>query len=66
MIIHVTAGEKKHDLDIPEKATPFSVITALGMYPDGVLVLRDGNVIPEDKQLSAGDCIEIIRIASGG
>ena len=66
MIIHVTAGEEKHDLDMPERATPFSVITVLGMYPDSVLVLKNGNVMPEDEQLSAGDSIELIRIASGG
>jgi len=42
------------------------VLLALGLNPAGVIVSRNGRVIPEDTVLGMDDEIRVIRVSHGG
>jgi sulfur carrier protein ThiS len=44
----------------------WEVLLALDLNPAGVIVSRDGRVIPEDTILGEGDEIRVIRVSHGG
>lgn len=46
--------------------TVSQVLVSLGVNPVGVIVSRDGKVIPEDAFLGSDDEIRIIRVSHGG
>ncbi|MDD1665910.1 MAG: MoaD/ThiS family protein [Methanomicrobiales archaeon] len=49
------------------EAAPVSeVLLALGLNPAGVMVMRDGRLIPEDTLLGGDDEIRVIRVSHGG
>ena len=47
-------------------ATVSQVLLSLGVNPAGVIVSRDGKVIPEDTVLGEDDMIRVIRVSHGG
>ncbi len=47
-------------------ATVSSVLHSLGVNPAGVIVSREGQVIPDDAVLGPDDEIRIIRVSHGG
>ncbi len=47
-------------------ATVSQVLLSLGVNPAGVIVSRDGQVIPEDTVLGEDDMIRVIRVSHGG
>ena len=49
-----------------EKARVEEVLLALGLNPGGVIVSRNGRVIPEDTLLGRDDEIRITRVSHGG
>jgi sulfur carrier protein ThiS len=42
------------------------ILLDMGIVPSGVIVLRNGRVVPDDVIATADDQIRIIRIAHGG
>jgi len=42
------------------------ILDQLGISPDGVIVSRNGKLVPEDAVAGGDDEIRIIRIAHGG
>jgi sulfur carrier protein ThiS len=49
-----------------EAARAWEVLLALDENPAGVIVSRNGRVIPEDTVLGRDDEIRIIRVSHGG
>jgi len=49
-----------------EAATVWEVLLALDENPAGVIVLRNGRVIPEDTVLGRDDVIRLTRVSHGG
>ena len=47
-------------------ATVSQVLLSFGVNPAGVIVSRDGKVIPEDTVLGRDDMIRVIRVSHGG
>jgi sulfur carrier protein ThiS len=41
-------------------------IRAIGLYPESYLVLREGEIIPENEILRDGDTVKLIAVMSGG
>ena len=54
------------ELDLPGDATAETVVRALSLHPDAVLVVRDNAPIPLDGPLGDGDTVTVINIVSGG
>ena len=42
------------------------MLVGMGIMPSGVIVVRNGRVVPEDTIASGDDQIRIIRVAHGG
>ena len=42
------------------------ILVGMGIMPSGVIVVRNGRVVPEDTIASGDDQIRIIRVAHGG
>ena len=42
------------------------ILLDMGIVPSGVIVLKNGRVVPDDVIAAADDQIRIIRIAHGG
>jgi sulfur carrier protein ThiS len=66
MDIEVELPEGHRTVSVPDDANIFALLSKLGLYPDAVLIFRDGRVLPEDETLENGDSIRIMKIASGG
>jgi sulfur carrier protein ThiS len=49
-----------------DAARVFEVLLALDLNPAGVIVSRNGRVIPEDTRLCRDDEIRVIRVSHGG
>jgi sulfur carrier protein len=49
-----------------EAARVWEVLLALDLNPAGMIVSRDGRVIPEDTVLGRDDEIRVIRVSHGG
>ena len=53
-------------VDVEDGADSSSVIESVELFPDAVIVKRNGEVIPLDEPLSEGDRLTLILVASGG
>jgi sulfur carrier protein ThiS len=42
------------------------ILVGMGIMPSGVIVVKNGRVVPEDTIASGDDQIRIIRVAHGG
>ncbi len=51
---------------VPAGLTVREAIRQAGLSPEAVLPTRDGELIPEDERLKAGDVIKLIAVISGG
>ena len=49
-----------------EAARVWDLLLALDLNPTGVIVSRNGRVIPEDTVLGRDDEIRVIRVSHGG
>ncbi|OIR13037.1 MAG: hypothetical protein BEU05_00495 [Marine Group III euryarchaeote CG-Bathy2] len=64
----VTVGGEEREVELPEGATAGELVAALGLHPDGVLVLAEGEPLRPvalNSSLPEGD-IRVVLVASGG
>ena len=66
MRISVKLQDQMEVMDLPDESKAFAAIKAMGLFPDAVLVMRDGQLLPEDESIGDGDSLEIIKVVSGG
>jgi sulfur carrier protein ThiS len=69
--VQILAGtEDERILEVADDATYELLLELLGINPEEVIVLRNGQPVPEDERLSehgeASPAITIIRIVSSG
>lgn len=53
------------DVDLPDGATYFDLLSFLKVNPETVVIFRDGVPVAFDSAV-AGDRIDIMRVVSGG
>ena len=65
--VRILAGEEEErSVEISECETYESLLEKLGLNPVEVIVLHDGEPVPEDERVREGGKIEIIRVVSSG
>ena len=69
--VQILAGkEEERNVEVGDDATYETVLELLKINPEEVIVLRNGQPVPEDERLSehgeASPAITIIRIVSSG
>ena len=57
---------RKQEWELDGKFTLRRAIEALGLNPQAVLAVRDGELITEDTRLQPGDEIRLVAVISGG
>ncbi len=64
---YLPRGQETIDLDLPEGATPSTVLERIGIHPGEVWLVRaNKQIIAEDTPLSDGDDLEIFEPVGGG
>ncbi len=66
MNVRVLWREETKSVEVPEKSSIENVLDKMGINPETVVVMRNGEVTPEFETVSNGDEIEIIDIVSRG
>ncbi len=66
MNISVLWQKETKMMEIPEKSSIENLLDKIGINPETVVVMMNGEVTPEYETLSKGDKIEIIEIVSRG
>jgi sulfur carrier protein ThiS len=65
----IVGSDNPQIINIDESGTPLDILKELELYPDEVIILSEKHFdkpIPIDTELTSGDKITIIRVASGG
>jgi sulfur carrier protein ThiS len=57
---------RKQEWDLEGKLTVRQAIESVGLNPQSVLAVRDGELITEDTRLKDGDEIRLVAVISGG
>jgi sulfur carrier protein ThiS len=63
-MIKLTYRKQKWELEA--SLTVREAIEAIGLHPESVLAVRDGELIKEDTRLNDGDEIKLVAMISGG
>jgi len=64
--VRVCLAGKTRALKLPEKPSIENLLEKLGINPETVVVLRNGEVVPDFEELENKDRIEILDIVSRG
>lgn len=62
----VLPARQVREVDVPDPATGFSLLKALGLAPDAHLLVRGDVPIPLDEPLVNGERLRILAVVSGG
>jgi len=62
--MHITYRDKEWTFD--KRTTVQQVLNRMKLLPESVLVLRNGNLVPEDERLEVGDEVKVVAVISGG
>jgi sulfur carrier protein ThiS len=57
---------RKQEWELEGKHTVRQAIEAVGLSPEAVLVVRDGELITEDTRLNDGEEVRLVAVISGG
>ncbi len=66
MKVVVQLGNKKRNVEVPEKSKVRDVIREVKVNPETVIVRRGDDILLETDIVSKSDRLEFIRIISGG
>ena len=66
MKVVVELSTKKKEVIIPKGSTVEGLLLQLSLFPDTVIVLSGGVVIPSSAPLTSGQQLKIIQVSSGG
>jgi len=64
--VKVSFAGKSRTIKMPEKSSIENLLERMEINPETVVVLRNGEVVPDFERLAKGDRIEIIDIVSRG
>ena len=62
----VTLILRNQKYEVRAGMTLHSALKKIGVLPESVIALRDGEVIPEDEILREGETIRLVAVISGG
>jgi sulfur carrier protein len=62
----VTLILRKKTYEVRAGMTLRSALEKIGVLPESVLALREGEIIPDDEILREGETIRLIAVISGG
>lgn len=68
MNVHVkilSGGVKEENLEMPSDSKYEDILSSLHINPEIVIVFSNGNPVPLDEKIVAGD-IRILRVVTGG
>lgn len=68
MMLRITVddGDSISEMRFEDSIDVQGLLEMLGRFPDGNIVIRNDAPVPLTETLIDGDCIKIIRVASGG
>ncbi|MFW6375589.1 MAG: MoaD/ThiS family protein [Thermoplasmatota archaeon] len=58
--------EGKGKIDLPDKSDVNTLIKELGHHIDSVIVLNDGEPVPDDAEIEENEKYRVISVVSGG
>ncbi len=58
--------EGKGEVDLPDKSDVNTLIRELGHHIDSVIVLNDGEPVPDDAEIKENEEYRVISVVSGG
>lgn len=61
----LSGGVKEETLEVPSDAKYEDILSSLQINPEIVIVFSNGNPVPLDEKVAAGD-IKILRVVTGG
>ena len=64
--VKLLPGEETFELEFPGKVRVEELVRRLGFPVEGVVVVKDGDVIPEDEVLSEDGQLTVYLTSSGG
>jgi sulfur carrier protein ThiS len=62
----ITLKYRKQEWELEGKFSVRQAITKVGLNPETVLAVRNGELITEDTRLQDGDEIRLVAVISGG
>lgn len=62
--MHVTYRDKSWTFD--ERLTVVQMLKRIGLLPESVLVVRNGELVTEDQHLEPEDQVKVVAVISGG
>ena len=66
MRIRIVRGDASQTLVLPKGASAADALSKLALHPDAYMVMMGDRPIPLTKELTDGQEIRIIKVASGG
>ena len=57
---------RKQEWELEGKYTVRKAIETVGLNPEAVLAVRDGELVTEDTRLNDGDEVRLVAVISGG
>ena len=60
----ITLRNKKYE--VKAGSTILAALNKLGILPESVICVRDGDLVTEDVMLKRGDIIKLVSVISGG
>lgn len=58
--------EGKGEVDLPDKSDVNTLIKELGHHIDSVIVLNNGEPVPDDAEIKEDEKYKVISVVSGG
>jgi len=58
--------EGEGEISLPEKSDVNTLIRELGHHIDSVIVLNDGEPVPDDADIKESEVYKVISVVSGG
>ncbi len=56
----------QQEYEFTERLSVRRLLERLGLLPETVVVVKNGEIVTEDEMLDPGDEVELIRVVSGG
>ena len=66
MKVRIVRGDKTETVVLRKGATAGDVLAKLALHPDAYIVMMGKRPVPLTKELTEGDEVRIVKVASGG
>ena len=57
---------RKQEFEVPSGITIREAILHINMSPESLLVVKDGELVTEERRLAPGDVVKLVATISGG